>query len=143
MRKGTYQTGEGTFEVYMVAQSDSKHSSLILSNWGTTERVGRRKVRRVGGQLVEFLFLQFQHYYYYGRHGIDDNKRERQGLLSFEDVYRPRDWNRRQFGWMVGAVLANAHMVHEYFVNGSVGRPREHKAEFLRDMPRDIIFDEE
>ena len=43
---------------------------------------------------------------------------------------------------MVGAVLANAHMAHEYFVNGPAGRPREHKAEFLRDMPRDIIFDE-
>ena len=143
VRKGTYQTGEGTFEVYMVAQADSKHTSLMLSNWGTTDRVGRRKVRRVGGQLVEFLFTQFQHYYYYGRHGVDDNNRERQGLLSFEDVYRPRDWNRRQFGWMVGAVLANAHMAHEYFVNGPEGRPREHKAEFLREMARDIILNEE
>ena len=63
MRKGTYQTGEGTFEVYMVAQADSKHTSLMLSNWGTTDRAGMRKVRRVGGQLVEFLFTQFQHYY--------------------------------------------------------------------------------
>ena len=44
---------------------------------------------------------------------------------------------------MVGAVLANAHMAHEYFVNGPEGRPREHKAEFLREMARDIILNEE
>ena len=143
VRKGTYETGEGRFEVYMVAQADSKHTSLMLSNWGTTERMGKRKVRRVGGELVEFLFTQFSHYYYLGRHGVDDNNRERQGLLSFEDVYRPRDWNRRQFGWMVGAVLANAHMAHEYFVNGPEGRPREHKAEFLREMARDLILNED
>ena len=100
-------------------------------------------MRRVGGQLVESLFTQFQHYYYFGRHGVDDNNRERQGLLSFEGVYLPRDWNRRQFGWMVGTVLANAHMAHEYFVNGPAGRPREHKAEFLREMARDIILNDE
>ena len=56
-----------------------------------TNQVGKRNVRRVGGQLVEFLFAQFQHYYYFGRNGVDDNNRERQGLLSFEDVYLPRD----------------------------------------------------
>ena len=44
---------------------------------------------------------------------------------------------------LVGAVLANAHMAREYFVNGPAGRPREHKAEFLRDMARDIILDED
>ena len=44
---------------------------------------------------------------------------------------------------MVGAVLANAHMAHEYFVNGPAGCPREHKAEFLREMARDIILNEE
>ena len=44
---------------------------------------------------------------------------------------------------MVGAVLANAHMAHEYFVNSPAGHPREHKAEFLREMARDIIFNEE
>ena len=29
--------------------------------------------------------------YYFGRHGVNDNNRERQGLLSFGDMYRPRD----------------------------------------------------
>ena len=61
----------------------------------------------------------------------------------FEEVYRPKDWNRRQFGWIVGAVLANSHMAHEYFVNGPAGCPREHKAEFLREMARDIILSDE
>ena len=31
------------------------------------------------------------------------------------------------------------HMAHEYFVNDPVGRPREHKADFLREMARDTI----
>ena len=143
VRKGTYQTGEGTFEVYMVAQADSKHTSLMLSNWGTTQRVGRNKVRRVGGELVQFLFTQFQHFYYLGRHGVDDNNRERQGLLAFEDVYRPKDWNRRQFGWVIGCVLANAHMMHGYFVNGLADRLKEHRADFLREMTREVILSKE
>ena len=75
----------------MVAQADFKHISLMLSNWGTADRVGRRKVRRDGGQLAEFLFMQFKHYNYHGPHGVYGNNREWQGLLSFEDVYRLRD----------------------------------------------------
>ena len=34
-------------------------------------------------------------------------------------------------------------MSHEYFVNSPVGRPREHKAKFLREMTRDIILNQE
>ena len=30
VQKGTYQTGEGTFEVYMVTQADFKRTSLML-----------------------------------------------------------------------------------------------------------------
>ena len=80
VRRGTYPSGTGgrLEEIYLVAQADSKHTSLMLSNWGTTQRVGRKKVRRVGGELVEFLFSKFQHYYYLGRHGVDDNNCERQ-----------------------------------------------------------------
>ena len=44
---------------------------------------------------------------------------------------------------MIGCVLANSHMAHEYFVNGPAGCPRESKADFLREMARDVILSKE
>jgi len=140
VRKGTYPSGEGEEVVYLVAQADSKHTSLMLSNWGTTERVGKKKVRRVGGQLVSFMFTKFSHFYYFGRHGVDDNNRERQGVLSFEEAYRPKEWNLRQFGFVIGASLANAHMAYEYFVNDSeTNGVVTSKAEFLREVCKGLM----
>jgi len=140
VRRGTYQSGSGEEEIYLVAMADSKHTSLMLSNWGTTERVGRKKVRRVGGQLVSFLFTKFSHYYYLGRHGVDDNNRERQGVLSFEEAYRPLNWNLRQFGFVIGASLANAHIAYEYFVNDSEANGvTTSKADFLRKVCKGLM----
>ena len=88
-------------------------------------------MRRVGDELLRFLFMQFQHYYYLRRHGIGGNNHERQGLLTFEDVYRPRELKR--FGRMIGCVLVNAHMTYKYVVNNPVDHPREHKTDSLRE----------
>ena len=121
VRRGTYPAGDGDRreEIYLVAQADSKHTSLMLSDWGTTQRVGRKKIRQVGGEHVEFLFSKFQHYYYLGRHDVDDNNRTRQGFLSFEKAFRLKDWNLCKFGFIIGLSIANAHMVFEYFVSDS------------------------
>ena len=83
----------------------------------------------------------FQHFYYKGRNGVDENNKERQGFLAFEDVYRPKDWNRRQFGAVIGLVLANAHMGYEYFVNKpSLDGKRESKASYLRVVAEDLVL---
>ena len=131
-------------EIYLVAQADSKHTALMLSNWGTTQRVGRKKIRRVGGELVEFLFSKFQHFYYLGRHGVDDNNCERQGFLSFEEAFRPRDWNLRQFGFVLGLSLANAHIAYEYFVSDyETNGARYSKAEYLRKVAQGLVENED
>ena len=85
-------------------------------------------------------FSQHQHFYYLGRHGIDDNNRERQGSLSFEESFLPNDWNLRQFGFIVDAALANAHMACEYFVKGSVeNRLTEPKAVFVHSVMKGLM----
>ena len=74
----------------------------------------------------------------------DDNNREHQGVLAFEDSYRPRNWNLRQFGFVVGASLANAHMAYEYFVNNSEEEGVvTSKANFLPKVCEELIENKE
>lgn len=47
---------------YLAAQADSKHTSIMLSSWATTRREGNMKTRRVGGELVQFKYGEYQNW---------------------------------------------------------------------------------
>ena len=42
------------------------------SFWDTIRREGSQKKLQVGGELVQFQFVDTKSWYYYGRHGVDE-----------------------------------------------------------------------
>ena len=52
-RKVEYVGESGKEEIYMVDLADSLHTSLMISNWGTTRREVSDKIRRVGSEFVK------------------------------------------------------------------------------------------
>ena len=87
VRKGQYKNSCGEESLYLVALEDSLHTLLMISNWVTTRRFGEQKYCRVGSNVVHFQNSEVQSNYYFGRHAVDDNNNNRQGNLSFEDVF--------------------------------------------------------
>ena len=51
--------------------------------------------------IVIFTYREVQTHDYFGRHAVNDNNNNQQGCLSFENVFVPKDWNKRQFGFII------------------------------------------
>ena len=119
--------------------ADSKHTGIMGNTWSTTFEKGRKRKRRVGGQLVDILYGAYNHYYYYGRHAVDDNNNNRQGTLPFEETYAAKRWDLRQFGFIIALAMTNAHLAFNYFVKHKQGQDTWCKAEFMRQLARDLV----
>lgn len=141
VRRGRYKTSFGEEQIYLVALADSLHTSLMLSNWATTRRTGDDKYRRVGNNVVTFQYGEVQTHYYFGRHAVDDNNNNRQGCLSFEDVFVPKDWNKRQFGFIISVSQVNAFLAYNYFIAKEKEKEIT-KAEFVRDLAKELVTNE-
>jgi len=143
VRNGTYKGGEGSSPISLVALADSLHTSLMLTNWSTTRRDGKPKKRRVGGELVEFQYGEVMNSYYFGRHAVDDNNNNRQGCLSFEEVFQMKDWAMRQFGFIIALCQTNAFLAYNYFKNRKVNEEElDTKATFTRRLAKELIENE-
>ena len=124
----------------MVALADSLHTSLMLTNWSTTRKEGKPKKRRVGGELVQFQYGEVMNWYYFGRHAVDDNNNNRQGCLSFEEVFQMKDWTMRQFGFIIGLCQTNAFLAYNYFKNNKLSENEMlTKAQFTRMLADELI----
>ena len=123
--------------------ADSKHTSIMLTSWATTRRMGPMKKRRVGNQLVKFEYPEYLHYHYVARHYVDDNNNNRQGCLSFEEAFVMKDWTMRQFGFLFALSVTNAYMAHNYFVQKSRGLVLQSKSEFTRNLCDEMINNSE
>ena len=140
VRNGTYKGSEGPSPLSLVALADSLHTSLMLTNWSTTRKEGAHKKRRVGGELVEFQYSEVMNWYYFGRHAVDDNNNNRQGCLSFEEVFQMKDWAMRQFGFIIGLCQTNAFLAYNYFKNKKLNEHElETKAEFTRMLAQELV----
>ena len=128
-------------EVWIGAMVDSKHIGIMANTWSTTLPMGDAKKRRVGMDLVDMQYREFQHWYYYGRHAVDDNNNNRQGCLSFEESYCGKRWDLRQFGFIIALAQVNAMLSYNYFKRKD--KEKVSKAEFVRMLARDLIYNRE
>ena len=142
VRRGEYKLHGESHTLHLVALADSLHTSLMITNWSTTLRAGTKKKRRVGGELVEFQYGAMHNEYYFGRHAVDDNNNNRQGCLSFEDIFVPKTWELRQFGFIVALVQTNAFLFHNVS-RVKAGLEELSKGEFVRELCKEMIENEE
>ena len=138
VRRGEYTIGNETHLLHTVALADSLHTSLMVTNWGTTLREGEAKKQRVGGELVTFQYRQIHNAYYYGRLAVDDNNNNRQGCLSLEEVFVPKEWEMRQFGFVLALVQTNTFLVFNH-LRAKNGLVELSKAEFVRELCQEMI----
>lgn len=139
---GTLQVQTGDFQgaaMWVGALADSKHTSIMANTWATTSRVGGNKRRRVGNDLVEFQYPEYQHWYYFGRHAVDDHNNIRQGCLSIEEAMAFKDWSLRFFSYVISSCAANAMLGYNYFVRVKGGLEPLTTAEFRRALAKEIL----
>ena len=90
------------------------------------------KKRNVGGEQVEFQYGEYQRWYYYARHAVDDNNNNRQGCLSYEERFCPRDWPTRQFGFLFALSMTNAFLAYNHFVVQKKGKKKKTIEQLLK-----------
>ena len=132
-------TKDGT-KVWIAAMADSKHTSIMGNTWSTTIEKGRKRKRRVGGEMIELSYGEYQHWYYYGRHAVDDNNNNRQGHLPFEEAYCAKRWDLRQFGFVMALAQTNAMLAYNYFVRHKKGLNPLPKSQFQRELAKDLVY---
>ena len=141
VRKGTHHDWPDC-QVWIGMMADSKHVSIMANTWSTTCPAGTPRKRCVSGSLVEVTYGEYMHWYYYGRHAVDDNNNNRQGHLPFEEAYCARRWDLRQFGFIIALAQVNSMLAFNYFVRRET-KDFVRKAAFLRMLARDLIFNPE
>lgn len=72
---------------------------------------------------------------------MDDNNNNRQGCLSFEDVFVPKQWELRQFGFIVALCQTKAFLAYNYFTRSSSNSELT-KAEFVRALAKELVENE-
>ena len=136
--------GEGDNDgVWIGAMADSKHTSIMANSWGTTNRTGPTKRRRVGGERVEFQYDECRNAYYSARHAVDDHNNNRQGVLSLEAACAVKDWTKRQFFYVLATVEVNALLAYNHFVRRPKGEPALSKAAFRRMLVEGLVHNAE
>lgn len=124
--------------LWLGSMADSKHIALMCNSWATTNETGPRKKRRVGTDLVEFKYGEYQHYYYKGRNAVDANNQVRQGYLSLEHAAALRSWEHRVFMYVIATAEANAFL-YNYFTRERAGLPKLSKAAFRRALAGKLV----
>ncbi len=89
---------------------------------------------------MKFQYTEMHNHYYHGRHAVDDNNNNRQGCLSFEEAFGKKDWEMRQFGFIVALCQTNAYLAYNYFRDGDGdGTEKLSKAQFVRELADEMI----
>lgn len=131
-----------TTNLWIAAMADSKHTSIMANTWSTTIPKDKRK-RRVGGELITIDYSEYMYWYYFGRHAVDDNNNNRQGRLSFEEVFTPDRWEGRHLGFIVALTQVNSLLAYNFFNRSLNKSPFVSKSEFTRSIARDLIFNQD
>ena len=48
---------------------------------------GRLRKHRIGGKIDDLAYSEYQHWYYYSQHTIENNNNNRQGILTFKEAH--------------------------------------------------------
>ena len=142
VQRGTNNELFPNINFWIGAMADSKHISIMANTWSTTHETGHKRKRRVGNSLIEISYGEYMHWYYYGRHAVDDNNNNRQGSLPFEETYATKRWDLRQLGFIIALTLTNAQLAYNHFNRLAKKETLVTKAEFLRSIGRTLIHNE-
>ena len=138
VRCGQSKKFEG-IDVWIGAMADSKHTSIMANTWSTTLQHGPMKKRRVGHDLIEIAYGEYQHWYYFGRHAVDDHNNNRQGSLSLEEAFCPDQWDLRLFGFIIALTQVNSLLAYNYFNRRAKGEECVNKATFTRQLAKELM----
>ena len=125
--------------VWIGSMVDSNHTSIMANTWSTNLPTGKTRKRRVGQELQQIRYGEYQDWYYFGRHAVDDNNNNRQGNLSFEETYCPDRWDLRQFGFIIALCQTNSLLAYNYFNRKEKGDNSMSKAEFTRLLAHELV----
>ena len=63
---------------------------------------------------MQLKYGVIHNHYHYSGHAVEDDNNNRQGCLSFGDVFVPNEWKLRQFGFIVALAQTNAYLLFNY-----------------------------
>ncbi len=93
--------------------ADSKHILIMANTWSMTLPKAKHKCRDEG-RLIKIDYLEYMHYYYFGRHAVDDNNNNCQEWFLFEETFTLGCWDLQHLHWFVGLVQVNAMLAFNF-----------------------------
>lgn len=131
---------DGGHPFHVFAMRDTSHVTMFMSTCGSTSDSGRKSFRSQvyddeGKKLPAPKPLMIDlpvilNNYYTCRHAVDDNNHTRQATADIETAWTTREWVHRQFAFVIGVCVANAHRAYSAF--GPPSPPR--KSDFQREL---------
>ncbi len=114
----------------------------MANTWLTMLPMTKHK-HQVGGRLVEINHSEYMHWYYFGRHVVDDNNKNHKERLSFEETFTPNWWEMCRLGWLLGLVQINSMLAFNTFHQTLCHAPSSTKAAFTCTIVNDIVHTKE
>ena len=125
--------------VWIGSMVDSNHTSIMANTWSTNLPTGKTRKRRVGQELQQIRYGEYQDWYYFGRHAVDDNNNNRWGILSFEETYCSDLWDLHQFGFIIALHQTNSLLAYNYFNRKVKGNTLISKAKFTTILSHELV----
>ena len=82
---------------------------------------------------------KYQDWYYFGRYTVNDNKKNRQGILSFEETCCPDLWDLHQLGFIIALCQTNSSLAYYYFNRKVKRNTFMSKAKFTRILAHELV----
>lgn len=124
------------FHVFAMKEED--YVMMLMSTYGTCNRVGEDKARTVGSHRIRihFKYPEVVHNHYKYRDAVDSHNARRQSPIAIEETWQTSRWANRVFAFLLAISEVNANLGESYFGTRETTRPQ---LEFRRLLARDLI----
>jgi hypothetical protein len=124
------------FHVFAMKEED--YVMMLMSTYGTLERVGDVKHRTIGPDKVKksFQYPEVVHNHYQRRDAIDSHNARQQAPIALEETWFTTRWANRVFAYLMATSEVNTNLAETEFGHSKMRRPQ---LEFRRLLAKDLI----
>jgi Transposase IS4 len=104
---------------YVFAMKEPDYTMIMMSTYGTLNRVGEEKRRDVVQhgvrQRITFQYPEVISNHFKYRHMVDDHNSRRHSPISLEATWATKTWDYRVFAFLLAITEVNINLANSYF----------------------------
>jgi Transposase IS4 len=128
---------------HVFCMKDDGYVTMLMSSYGTNERVGNDKIRFVEGEKMVFKYPEVVSNHYRYRHAVDDHNAKRHAPISFEKRWGTKYWKDRVFAFLLSITEVNCMLADVYFNSSNVTAMLDFRKSFAKAMINNSYYSKE